>query len=245
MPATNPLHTAWLIGLPHVEVTSPVGPVSSIRWVPRPTDLAFRILVPLALFALAQSAQARLPGIAPDEFLLAAPCAYYGTVSSVIEETSSRTNSVIREVHAVLTGLTLEKGQGCPSMESMTLRLYAEYHSSHPVEGQQALFFPKRTNGVWLEAVYGRSYWPIEASIEETPAIRVDWRNDFLSKVVPVRCFPHLEQATAVASLSKVLSWLRSGKSQSDNSENCLDSAWNELLRDLAIEQKRLEQALD
>ncbi len=35
MLATNSPQLAWLIGLPPVEVTSPVGPVSSVRWAAR------------------------------------------------------------------------------------------------------------------------------------------------------------------------------------------------------------------
>lgn len=54
-----------------------------------------------------------------------------------------------------------------------------DVHSSKPERGEIAVLFPRKEGEVWLESVFGRSYWPV-LSDEQGEAVELTWRNDFL-----------------------------------------------------------------
>jgi len=102
---------------------------------------------------------------------------------------------------------TLE-GSVCPPMPSTLEVLFSrEVHSSQPSEGQAVALFPAWRNDVWLETVYGRSYWRL---IErgEVWMVHVDWRNDFLLGALDLQ-----ERETAEVPLSAVARALKRARS--------------------------------
>lgn len=66
-----------------------------------------------------------------------------------------------------------------PSSGELGARFASEVHSSHPAEGESALFFYEFDSGVAIESIYGRSYWPL-VQIQGEMFVEISWRNEFL-----------------------------------------------------------------
>lgn len=129
----------------------------------------------LAFLAMAASAAAMLGPTTLPAFVRTAKCAFVGQVIDVATVT---TDERLNVVASVAVKQIISAG-ACPT--SPTLRVYfsSEVHSSQPVVGETAVLFPAERDGRFVEAVYGRSYWPL-LSFGETQYVEVTWRNDFL-----------------------------------------------------------------
>ena len=137
----------------------------------------------LILILLAGPAAARLAEITLTEFQATAPCAVIGVVEKIAEiDAEERRGGELRTLNREATIRVLERvGRGdCEQPSGSLALLFAtEVHSSHPAEGERAMVFLGLSGGSYVEAVYGRSYWPLSQDNGEWHVL-VNWRNTFL-----------------------------------------------------------------
>ncbi len=142
----------------------------------------------LVLGQTAASAELYL-GITLSSFLKESPCALLGRVVSVEprDEDDPRASDAQRK-NWLLNRVVFqaeEKIGACgeifsPSSSDTTeLWLSVAVHASNPVEGEKAILFPGRSDGILTERFLGVSYWPLK-DYDSKLYVFVSWRNDFL-----------------------------------------------------------------
>lgn len=146
-----------------------------------------RTVILTAVLVATAPAVARLKPITWEQFRQKAPCGILGRIVSLENlETGAFSLNIAASIGWV------SRFGGCPSdlPNPLPMRFQTEIHSSRPQEGDWAVVFPRSYEAIWVEAVYGRSYWkviPDPSSPPDRLKIQLDWRNRFLTEVVQPR----------------------------------------------------------
>ena len=145
--------------------------------------MPLRFILLLSL-VLALPAKARLVEIPLEQFQERARCGVIGAVAGVRTADTGKAGLSSLNRIARFRVSTVFGGEACQNLpRELELHFSTEIHSSHPKEGERAVLFPKLEDDRYVEAVYGRSYWPLQKH-EERDFVVVSWRNDFL--VAPI-----------------------------------------------------------
>ena len=127
----------------------------------------FEVLTFLVVFT--STLEARFDDMTFDEFRSMTPCA---TIVRVIDtgDIETRTVAIHGDIEfrfvahmKVEEVLTSSCGGLRPGTE-VDFLYSGEVHSAQPGIGEEAVVFPMKIGEVYVEAVYGRSYWPIETT---------------------------------------------------------------------------------
>lgn len=166
----------------------------------------------VSAFFIAVIAAALLVPMSRDDFFDIVECAYLVHVEEVVPWTSKQHDEMQGEsLFNQRATLKIEEVISTPVSKcepESPLRHFlfsSGIHSSHPAPGERALFFPRNRESPWVEAVYGRSFWPVVSAGGEE-MVQINWRNEFLVHPLSLR-----SGETALISLPAVKRLVQSG----------------------------------